>query len=32
VAFYKKFGFDVVSEAQVIGTVTYFMRRAAKVA
>ncbi len=32
VGFYKKFGFDVVSEAQVIGTVTSLHRRAAKVA
>jgi ribosomal protein S18 acetylase RimI-like enzyme len=29
VGFYEKYGFDVVREARVIGTVTYFMRRAA---
>ena len=32
VGFYKKFGFEVVKEVQVIGTATFFMARAARMA
>ncbi len=27
VAFYKRFGFEIVNEVQVIGTTTFFMAR-----
>jgi len=32
VGFYKRFGFEVVKEVQVIGTTTYFMARAGRAA
>ena len=31
VAFYKKFGFEVASEVQVLGTTTFFMTRKARI-
>lgn len=32
VGFYKRFGFEVVKKVQVIGTTTFFMARAARMA